>query len=206
MAKKNKNTESTTSTHPVTLRKRKKGKPNYKKALMVGVLFLVMLSFILTSIPNLGGGGSRSASVKTPANANSVTPRSSTSFTKQGTLSIARQNNPTPLVVDIEVADTETKRNQGLMYRRHMEPNQGMLFIMDELKEQSFYMRNTYISLDIIYLDENKKIVSIAKNTTTLNDDSIPSNGNALYVLEVVAGYADTHGLQVGDQIGWDVE
>jgi len=80
------------------------------------------------------------------------------------------------------------------------------LFIMDELKEQSFYMRNTYISLDIIYLDENKKIVSIAKNTTTLNDDSIPSNGNALYVLEVVAGYADTHGLQVGDQIGWDVE
>ena len=203
MAKKNKNTESTASQTPSPVRKRKKTKPNYKKAIMVGALFLAMLSFILTSIPNFGGSGTKAASVKTPVNANVPAPRNSTTFTKQGSLTINRQGNPEPLVVDIEVADTETKRNQGLMYRRHMESNHGMLFIMEELKEQNFYMRNTYISLDIIYLDENKKIVSIARNTETLNDNSIPSNGNALYVLEVVAGYGETHGLQVGDQIEW---
>ncbi len=207
MAKKNKNTESAASSKPASTRKRRKQKVNYKKALMVGVLFLVMLSFVLTSIPNFGGGGtSKAASVRTPATTNAPAPQSSTIFTKQGTLSINRQSNPDPLLVDIEVADTETKRNQGLMYRRHMEPNHGMLFIMEEFKEQGFYMRNTYISLDIIYLDQDKKIVSIAKNTEILNDNSIPSNGNALYVLEVVAGYADTHGLQVGDQMAWELK
>ncbi len=207
MAKRNKNTESAASNQPAPNRNRRKAKPNYKKAFMVGVLFLVMLSFILTSIPNFGGGNtSKASSVKTPVTANAPAPRSSTTFTKQGTLTINRQNNPEPLVVDIEVADTETKRRQGLMYRRHMEPNQGMLFIMDELKEQSFFMRNTYISLDIIYLDQDKKIVSIAKNTEILNDNSIPSNGDALYVLELIAGSADTHGLQVGDEVAWEVE
>jgi len=207
MAKKNKNTETTASQNPTPKRKRRKPKPNYKKALMVGVLFLVMLSFILTSIPNFGGGGSsKAASVNTPATANAPAPRSSTTFTKEGTLSIIRQSNPEPLVVTIEVADNETERNQGLMYRRHMEQNQGMLFFMEELEEQRFYMRNTYISLDIIYVDQDKKIVSIAKNTETLNDNSIPSNGNALYVLELVAGYADTYGLQVGDQLEWELE
>ncbi len=206
MAKKNKNTESKASETPSPARKRRKPKPNYKKAVMVGVLFLVMLSFILTSIPNFGGSGSKAASVKTPVNSNAPAPRSTTSFTKQGSLTINRQTNPEPLAVDIEVADTEAKRNQGLMFRRHMEPHHGMLFIMERLKEQNFFMRNTYISLDIIYLDENKKIVSIAKNTETLNDNSIPSNGNALYVLEVVAGYSETHGLQVGDQMEWTLD
>lgn len=207
MAKKNKNTESAASQSPTPARKRKKPKRNFKKAFMIGALFLAMLSFILTSIPNFGsGGGSKSASVSTPVTANAPAPRSSTTFTKHGTLNIVRQGNPDPLAVDIEVAQTETKRNQGLMYRRHMEPNHGMLFIMEEFKEQNFYMRNTYISLDIIYADQEKKIVSIAKNTETLNDNSIPSNGNALYVLEVVAGYADTHGLQPGDQLEWELE
>jgi len=146
------------------------------------------------------------ASVNAPVNGNNgAAPSSSVTFTKQGALSINRQSDPEPLIVDIEVADTEVKRNQGLMYRRHMEFNQGMLFIMEELKEQSFYMRNTYISLDIIYLDQNKKIVSIAKNTEILNDNSISSNGDALYVLEVVAGYADTYGLQIGDQMVWEL-
>ena len=186
MAKKNKNTESSSAPTDTTTQKRKKPKPNYKKAVMVGFLFLAMLSFILTSIPNFGSSKTKAASVKTPVNSNVPSPRSSTTFTKQGSLTIHRQSNSEPLMVDIEVAATETKRNQGLMYRRHMESNHGMLFIMDELKEQNFYMRNTYISLDIIYLDENKKIVSIAKNTETLNDNSIPSNGNALYVLSLI--------------------
>ena len=204
MAKKDKKTESTAPKNASSTSKRRKPKPNYKKTFMVGALFLAMLSFILSSVPNFGGGkSSKAASVPMPTSTNAPATSSSTTFTKQGVLNISRKNNPEALSVDIEVADTETKRNQGLMHRRYMEPNHGMLFIMDELKEQSFYMRNTYISLDIIYLDQNKKVVSIAKNTQTLNDNSIPSNGDALYVLEVVAGYAETHGVDVGDQMDW---
>jgi len=127
-----------------------------------------------------------------PVNGNNgAAPSSSVTFTKQGALSINRQSDPEPLIVDIEVADTEVKRNQGLMYRRHMEFNQGMLFIMEELKEQSFYMRNTYISLDIIYLDQNKKIVSIAKNTEILNDNSISSNGDAMDIRPAIISDLD---------------
>jgi len=206
MAKKNKKTESSTPENPSPARKRKKPKPNFKKAFMIGAMSLAILSFILTSIPNFGNGSSRAKTVPRPATANAPAPSSSTSFKKEGTLQISRQSNPDPLKVDIEVAKTETKRNQGLMHRKYMDPNHGMLFFMDRLEEQRFYMRNTYISLDIIYLDQEKKIVSIAKNTETLNDNSIPSNGNALYVLEVVAGYSDTHGLQVGDQMDWQLD
>jgi len=207
MAKKNKKTESTLSKNTSSSTKRRKPKPNYKKAFMVGALFLAMLSFILTSIPNFGGGkSSKAASIPTPTSTNSPSTRSSTTFTKQGVLNITRKNNPAPLSIDIEVADTEIKRQQGLMHRRHMEPNHGMLFIMDRLEEQNFFMRNTYISLDIIYLDQDKKVVSIAKNTQTLNDKSIPSRGDALYVLEVVAGYAETHRVAVGDQMDWELQ
>lgn len=206
MAKKNKKMESTLSTNTSSTTKRRKPKPNYKKAFMVGALFLAMLSFILTSIPNFGGGkSSKAASIPPPTSTNLPSTQSSTTFTKHGVLSISRKNNPAPLSVDIEVADTEIKRQQGLMHRKHMEPNRGMLFIMDRLKEQNFYMRNTFISLDIIYLDQDKKVVSIAKNTQTLSDTGIPSNGDALYVLEVVAGYAETHGVEVGDQIDWEL-
>lgn len=201
MAKKNKNNDSSRSAS------RKKPRLNVKKGLMVAVLFLVMLSFILTSIPNFGGGpASAPASSKTATTPTSAAKSSSTTFTKQGTLQFLRADNPDPLTIDIEVADTEVKRNQGLMYRRHMDQNKGMLFIMDEFKPQSFYMRNTYISLDILYLDDQKKVVSIQKNTTPLSEESLPSNGNALYVLEVNAGYTDTYNIKPGDQIEFELE
>lgn len=201
MAKKNKKTHSS---RPAS---RKTPRFSLKKGILVGILFLVMLSFILTSIPKFG-------SSPTPAPASSATTTapvntanaSSTTFTKQGTLSFIRSNNPDPLTIDIEVADTETKRNQGLMYRRQMAQNHGMLFIMEEMKIQSFYMRNTHVSLDIIYVDDQKKIVSIQKNTTPLSEKSLPSTGDALYVVEVNAGYTDTYNIQEGDTIAFELD
>jgi len=102
---------------------------------------------------------------------------------------------------DIETADTEYKRTTGLMYRKKMKDNQAMLFVFGEEAPRWFWMHNTYIPLDIIYLDKNRKIVSVQKNAKPLDDTSLPSNKPAQYVLEVKAGVYDRLGLQPGDSL-----
>lgn len=105
--------------------------------------------------------------------------------------------------IDIERAETEVERAQGLMFRKSMDEDKGMLFLFERSEPQSFYMRNTYIPLDIMFVDENNVITTIHENTKTLNDNSLPSNGPAKYVVEVNGGYAKRHGIKVGDKISW---
>ena len=107
--------------------------------------------------------------------------------------------------IDIEVAQTPDQEQQGLMYRHSMADSLGMLFVFDVEEQQSFWMKNTYISLDIIYVNANKEIVSIAANCKTLSEDAIPSNGKAKYVVEVNGGYAAQKGLKAGDKIDYTV-
>lgn len=201
MTKNNKNTKT---------RRPRPAPRNWKSIIMTSLLLLAMIAFIFSSIPNFSSSLSSKprpvAGGSVPTLPSDNTRVSSTTFTKQGTLDIIRQDNPELLTLDIEVAQDDRKRAQGLMFRRHMEPHQGMLFIMDELKQQSFYMRNTYIPLDIIYLDEKRQIVSIQKNTTPLSEESLHSEGPAKYVLEVNAGYSDMHGLKKGDGIRFRLE
>ncbi len=102
---------------------------------------------------------------------------------------------------DIETADTEYKRTTGLMYRKKMKDNQAMLFIFGDEAPRYFWMHNTYIPLDIIYLDKNRKIVSVQKNAKPLDDTALPSNNPAQYVLEVKAGIYDRLGLKPGDSL-----
>ena len=87
-----------------------------------------------------------------------------------------------------------------------MDDSKGMFFIFPNEEPQSFWMRNTYISLDILYVDEQGEIVSIASNTPVQSLDPIPSGKPAKYVVEVNAGYCARHGIEVGDQIEWNVE
>jgi uncharacterized membrane protein (UPF0127 family) len=103
--------------------------------------------------------------------------------------------------IDIEIADNYYERAIGLMYRRSMPDTAGMLFVFEQSKPQSFYMKNTYIPLDIIFVDENKQIVTIHKNTKPLSDNRIPSYRDSMYVLEVNAGFCDKYGINIGDYI-----
>ncbi|WND01923.1 DUF192 domain-containing protein [Temperatibacter marinus] len=96
--------------------------------------------------------------------------------------------------------DRET-RAQGLMYVKEMPDTEGMLFIYPNESKRSFWMRNTYISLDIIYIKRNGRIDSIQKNVPTLNDDSRPSEGKVMSVLEIKGGLSDKLGIKVGDTI-----
>ncbi|MCC6463439.1 MAG: DUF192 domain-containing protein [Saprospiraceae bacterium] len=107
------------------------------------------------------------------------------------------------LVLYIEIAHEDQERMQGLMWRKKMEERQGMLFVFDWQSPQSFWMRNTYIPLDIIYIDEQFKVVSIRKNTPVLNDSPQPSGVPARYVVEVNAGVSDKYGIQPGSRVAW---
>ncbi len=101
----------------------------------------------------------------------------------------------------VEIADDDERRQRGLMYRPPLPDDRGMLFQFPVAGEQSFWMRNTPSSLDILYIDPRGRIVSIAKHATPNSDAPIPSNGAANGVLELRAGRADEIGAQPGDQV-----
>jgi uncharacterized membrane protein (UPF0127 family) len=124
-------------------------------------------------------------------------------FTKEGELSFTDSLGTPKTKIDLELADNEYERELGLMKRVEMKENQGMLFIFPEEQIRSFWMRNTLISLDMIFINAEKQIVTIHKNTTKLSDQTYPSTKPAMYVVEVVAGFTDRHNIQVGDRIDW---
>lgn len=126
-------------------------------------------------------------------------------FTKQGELSLIQKETDSILqTLDIEIADTEYKTQTGLMYRSSMKDHQAMLFIFPDSQVRSFYMKNTQIALDIIYINSNKEIVSFQKNARPFDERSLPSTFPAQYVLEINAGLSDEWGLEAGDRIEWN--
>lgn len=101
----------------------------------------------------------------------------------------------------VEIADDDEERQRGLMFRPPLPDDRGMLFQFPQAVEQSFWMRNTPSSLDIIYIDPRGRIVSIARHATPYSETPIPSNGAANGVLELRAGRADEIGAKPGDQV-----
>ncbi|WP_119080431.1 DUF192 domain-containing protein [Chitinophaga alhagiae] len=125
-------------------------------------------------------------------------------FRKEGVLSfISKEKGDTISTISIEIAETDDERARGLMDRKSMADTLGMLFIFPAPEEQSFWMKNTYISLDILYIDQNMEIVSIQKYATPLSEESLPSFKKAQYVVEVNAGYVDKQKIKYGDKIAF---
>ena len=122
-------------------------------------------------------------------------------FKKEGELYLVKAIGDTIRKLDIEIADIESERTIGLMHRRTMPDTQGMLFIFDREEPRSFWMRNTIMGLDIIYIKADGTIESIAKYCVPKLEKSVPSKGPALYVLEVTEGFCDIHGVEEGDKI-----
>lgn len=128
---------------------------------------------------------------------------SSFKFVKQGELSFADENGIYKVGIDIEIADTDEKRTLGLMHRSSMEEKQGMLFIFPMEEFQSFWMKNTMISLDIIFVDSKGEIITIHENTETYSQKSYPSEKPSQYVVEVIAGFTAKYKIKKGDKIIW---
>ena len=124
-------------------------------------------------------------------------------FMKQGECTIAHRDNKPIISMDIEIADDDSKREVGLMGRPVMEERQGMLFVFDEEIMASFWMKNTILSLDIIFINKFGEIVTICKNTTPFSEQAYPATAMTLFVLEVNAGFTDKYGIKDGDRITW---
>lgn len=131
-----------------------------------------------------------------------VIKQTEVTFKKEGELTIFKSDS-TQVTLNIEIADTDFEIQTGLMYRNSMEDNQGMLFVFQDEQPRSFYMKNTQIPLDLIFINENKKIVSFQKNAKPFNESSLPSNAPAKYVLEINAGLVDRWSVSVEDSIGF---
>jgi len=103
--------------------------------------------------------------------------------------------------LDVEIANSDATRARGLMFRRSLGPDQGMLFLYDGEQPISMWMRNTYISLDMIFIRADGRIQSIARNTEPFSESVIRSGGPVSAVLEIAAGEAKRYGLKVGDEV-----
>jgi uncharacterized membrane protein (UPF0127 family) len=108
------------------------------------------------------------------------------------------------LAVVVEVADTPAKRELGLQFRRELDEDQGMIFLFRSEGPQSFWMKNTPIPLDIIFINAARRIVGIAARTVPFSTDSISVSAPSQFVLEVNGGFAERHGVAVGDTVRFE--
>ena len=104
-------------------------------------------------------------------------------------------------VFSVEMATTEEEKTTGLMYRKELPDGKGMLFDFSPEQQISMWMKNTYISLDMIFIRADGRILRIAENTEPMSTKIISSGGLAKGVLEVVAGTAQKYGIQPGDRV-----
>nr|WP_155133976.1 DUF192 domain-containing protein [Roseibium sp. RKSG952] len=101
----------------------------------------------------------------------------------------------------VEVAETDHERSRGLMFRTEMADNAGMLFVFSKEGQRYFWMKNTPLPLDIIFINRAGEIVHIAKETVPFSETVIPSEKPAKYVLELNGGTTDELGISVGDHV-----
>lgn len=125
-------------------------------------------------------------------------------FDREGTLTFHRSSGLPPVTIDIEIAATDSARERGLMQRTSLPDRSGMLFIFDREAPRSFWMANTPLSLDIMFVSSDSTIINIAEYTEPGSPESVRSEAPAQYVVEVKAGFADRFGIVAGDRITWE--
>jgi len=175
---------------------RKKSNRGGNKLIKVGaILGLIAITiFIILQITNSNTTETSNSAVKN---------FSAFEFTKHGELTFNSQEGEVKMKIDIEIADDDKERGQGLMYRDEMREDRGMFFIFPEERLQSFWMRNTQLSLDMLFVNSKNEVVTIHKSTTPFSEQSYPSTAPAVYVVEVNTGFTDKFNIQSGDKIVW---
>jgi hypothetical protein len=120
-----------------------------------------------------------------------------------GTLEFIRFDGSIASSINIEIADTPETQIKGLMGRKSIDYTRGMLFVFKRVKPQIFLMKNTPLSLDIIFVEENGCVINMAENTTPMSDRIYRSQGPIKYVVEVKAGFAKYYKIRKGTCIRW---
>jgi uncharacterized membrane protein (UPF0127 family) len=109
-----------------------------------------------------------------------------------------------PVSVAVEIADTPERRERGLMYRNDLGADAGMLFLFPQDSELRFWMKNTPLPLDMIFIDASHTIVGIVADTRPFSTQALGVGKPARYVLEVHAGYCAKHGIAAGDNVDFE--
>jgi len=105
------------------------------------------------------------------------------------------------IAFQVEIADTPAKREMGLQYRRELAPDHGMIFLFPTEEQQSFWMKNTPIPLDMIFISGERKIVGIVENTVPFSLDGRSVSGRSQFVLEINGGISRRYGFKAGDSV-----
>lgn len=100
--------------------------------------------------------------------------------------------------VKVEIARTDPERQRGLMYRQKLEPGRGMIFLFPRPEPLKFWMKNTYIPLDMIFIANDKRVVYVEENAEPLTTQSRGPDEDSQFVLEVPGGWARAHGVERG--------
>ncbi|MFC1755499.1 DUF192 domain-containing protein [Thermoproteota archaeon] len=113
-------------------------------------------------------------------------------------------SNGKEIIIDVEYVKTPEKRSAGLMHREHLDPDSGMLFVYPDEQERTFWMKNTLISLDIIFLSGQGKIVEIKQDFEPCRTEvceRYTTQEKVMYVLEVNAGFVEDKNIKAGDEV-----
>ena len=148
--------------------------------------------------PPAGGGGKASAAPLTGEATDVGTPRGEPP-TKATPARVVFHEKSNPIVFDVELALDPASQERGLMFRKEVPPDTGMLFVFPTESPHVFWMKNTLVPLDMLFLSRSRKVVGIIENaeplTLTPRDPHVP----AQYVLEIAGGTAFARGIKVGD-------
>lgn len=126
-----------------------------------------------------------------------------TSCEPQPRVVIAPENGP-EVAFHVELADTPGKRELGLQYRRELAPDRGMLFIFPEQRQLTFWMKNTSIALDMIFIDRDRRIVGIVEEARPFSWDSRSVAAPSQFVLEINAGLSRRYGFKPGHRVRFE--
>ncbi len=165
-------------------------------AIAVSVILILIFVAVLTIQPS-------NTPVTTPQPPPTNPQPGAYEFVKQGEVRFLTAKQGFITTIDVELAQEDSKRQLGLMYRDKMGQSQGMLFVFEDEEPRSFWMKNTVLPLDMIFVNGRNEIVTIHKNATPYSEQSYASTRPAKYVVEVNAGFSDGHKISVGDRIAW---
>jgi uncharacterized membrane protein (UPF0127 family) len=118
-------------------------------------------------------------------------------------VAIVAPDGKTRASVTVEVADTEQQREVGLMFRKHLDDEAGMLFVFKDAEHRNFWMHNTVIPLDMLFADAGGRVIGIVANAEPFSDKAVGVEGAAEYVLEVNGGFCAKNGIKPGDRFNF---
>lgn len=124
-------------------------------------------------------------------------------FQKEGHLTFYAPSGDTLQTIDVQIADTDAERKRGLMHKRSLGYDRGMLFIFEEVDSTGMWMKNTPLPLDIVFVAPDSQVINIVRRTTPFSEKSIEPTAPNKFAVEVRAGFAERYNLSDSSRIDW---